>query len=1695
MIDLNREEQEVDPFLARDDEETAVVIRAIPDTAMSLEASTLALLEGGDDTQAIDAYDQTMGVTRDEQPTYMKSKREMLRQQYDKAYQNALLPVLSDSSIPLNIKQSAIESQRQGNNTPVDPVNLLFNESLASESKGESITAEQVRLNLSNKLGAVQKSVADSQAAVNAAIGAKKGNIQRLGELFEQFIPGSDAAFTGMIGYKREGGEVGAAASLLPGTAKKNLSDAVRKMGPEERVAFIKEIASVVKDSSGVFTDVNQLQAESFLAEVAMGNYTNTDKYIDNLFNILDIVGIGSTLKNVGKVTKLAGKLRDSHVAAKQAAVEADMAARMGTRTEPVMDAPTPPTAPSGPIPGVTGDAKITSKPQVKQSAAKIDELEAEYAATLGKTSGKLDKGEVADLLAEKKQLQASLKGTLPQSELRKPGVATQAVERKADINSQIARIDSQIENNAIANRAEQRLAEIEKEKEVLLKDVQSTPAPVDPLAAAIQRAYNQSTFVTNHPRSAGSILYLTNPAKAKALHTQVFLDESGALAKATHGTTREEALLKGVAPQMTDATGRVKKVPDDMEATLREVMASQLGIAVKNSFGGFAFTEKELASARASRVEDYTSVTGLKLNSAMTSFEHDGAKIKVNAVYTTGEGGWLRAEDAVAQAKLSLRKQGIKDTDVEVMRLDGDEYVPVKLDEVRGIDGDYVVRISRDDYLDAEDVKDWDKLDVKRSWLDRFQESGRNEQGSWNRFFMNPASVLHKQITGSMSVADDSAARLTAAFLKVFESKFTEPFMSLPKARRTAVEDYIKEANVKELKFDPAHLATKFSSKEVEILRGWRDAWDTAWVFENLDLVRTLRKDGYQYFDTPNLTAVVKERPKRFDNRHVYDSATDANRVLTDAEIDDIYAKGGYIGEFRRPIDLHGNIMEQVIVRNTPNEYARALNDTDKMLEYRDGYYQVSYKAPKFIDETTVDSRGKTNTVTIAVTGTIGEAEEIVKKLSAQNPDRTYKHRGDERDIKRNTDMYWDMNHVGGRIAQRHRGQLLQNSVGIKQMGALDFIESPADAAMKASLSIGGRMAMRQTIETAKERFVQQFGDLLSKENGFAQFPSSRDGIRKKGERNTKELASARATWEYINYMENGYLNVMDDKLKSALNIFADFAGMQGLNTIEKIARAGSDVNITGTVKGSVFASMIASNPFRQYIVQMNQGLRALAFNPQGFISGKVLEYSKAYMLEVANIRFSPQAEDFIVWYNERGLSQAITRGNLIRGTMLEASGRHGAMDQVADATIGNLRRYGYDKAENGNLVIHGAAVYDKYVRSGADVKDLRVREAMAVETRALTYNMNFADDMPYNQNWMALMFTYFQVPQKGLLQATNRQLSRWERTRLGVADLTFWGLPTGVVAYFAGKDLLLEDEDLRHVLVDGLESWIINRSLTAITGERQNLDLTSLAPTDMDSWGKLMDAFFFDGGIKGMIDNSPAARVFGLSADGRLGLALKTSRDYFMSFTDKAHEYTNPELKDVMDNWGKMSSGWTNYQKARAMWHFGVARDKQGRITDDSVTRMEAVGQLFGFGPKDTSSYYKTMMDSTVKSAKDSAKADVKQLKIMINSYVNGDATGAKATKMFTQQMADAASKPSTQYHAEYMANVMSEMRAPAWQKEMGKLVEMVGFPSLDITRDPFYQSSLDEEKKKQLVEAHTRSVKTWVELEKQAEELRDK
>lgn len=201
------------------------------------------------------------------------------------------------------------------------------------------------------------------------------------------------------------------------------------------------------------------------------------------------------------------------------------------------------------------------------------------------------------------------------------------------------------------------------------------------------------------------------------------------------------------------------------------------------------------------------------------------------------------------------------------------------------------------------------------------------------------------------------------------------------------------------------------------------------------------------------------------------------------------------------------------------------------------------------------------------------------------------------------------------------------------------------------------------------KMRFLEQFKGVIGRnEYGQPVFPANRGEIFKKGIYTDKELADARTTWEYIRSIENGYINAMDNALKNALNGLADLAGKKGYDTLEKLARAGSDVHITGGIKGTVFASFLATNPLRMWLIQPTAALRMFGYNPEGILSGRV----PRLVMEVAEGRLtnslprSKDAQDFNHWFHRTGVTQAITRGNLIRGTLLDAAGRSTAAGKV---------------------------------------------------------------------------------------------------------------------------------------------------------------------------------------------------------------------------------------------------------------------------------------------------------------------------------------------------------------------------------------------------------------------------------------------
>lgn len=1648
------EESSISPFLARDPSE-GVVVRAVSDRSLQVAASTISLLKA-DDLEATNTYQRVMSQPRSDIPTSLYNELENIHLGYLNSQKKVLPGLLADPTIPFAAKEGAIKAVQNGEVGDTNHITELTSQSLIKDSPSSGNTAESIRDLWASRIDDVNNKTVERQKIVDAAKGAKNNNFEQLVDIVEQMaIPMMDGITGAKIASRmKEGGVAGAAA--LPGSYRKQLSDGIRNMDADQRIEFAKRLAPIAVQSSGVITNKNQMNIEAWLQEVVDGKVTTTDEWVENVFNVLDLVGVGMFLRSIPTGVRRANSAFKSSVDAKRAQESAFL-----FRDAPPLETPTP-QGPAPAIPGVNGEA-VAPTPQTRTNAATLQTLENEYASLLEATSGKLDKGQVASLLAEKKQLQESLaKGKLTTKQLAQKGVAQSALERRQNIEAQIQNIDSQIQRNAEAQKAEGRLAEIEKERVQLEKQLDEEPAALNPIVEGIRRASLNSVTGFHNPASPAGIFEVTNPTSAKNLHAQIYF-QSDDLAEPLTGMTKNDTLVKSVTPQIDDGTGKVSKVVDNKEEMIKRVLATQAGLEIKNTYGGLGFTEKELASAvNAKRTDVYENVSGLQINDGMSSFRvsDDGMEYEFSGVYTTGDGGWLRAEQAVEQAAVALRKQGITNKDVEVLSFDGQEYVPVKLSDVVGKDGDYAVRIRLKERISPEDVTNWDSLDVKRNLLDFVETTGENTWGSVQRHILDAASMLHKQITGATSIADDKAARLAQHFIEVFSDQFSTPFMKLPKDRRVAVEQYIKEANIKEIAFDRNALATRFSKEELDVLEGWRDAWDVMWVFENYDLAKSLNRDGFLLFEHPNLRMVVKERAKRYDNRLAYDPATDTVRKLTDAEIDNIYNRGGNIAEARNTVTINGVDTKHIIVRNSGNEVARKVLPTDKLLEYRDGYYQVSYKHPQFIEK--IDTKGERTIV--GVVGSKAEAERVKARLQQSDPANNYATRGDDRKINRDANSnYWDLQHSRGRIAQRHRGQLLQNSVGTKNLGDIDFIESPADSAVRAAHSLGGRLAMRDTMDAMKMRFLEQFKDVVGR-NEFGQpiFPANRGEIFKKGVATDKQLADARTTWEYIRSIENGYINAMDNALKNAMNGIADIAGLKGYDTIEKMARAGSDLHITGAIKGTVFASFLATNPLRMWLIQPVAALRMFGYNPQGILSGRV----PRLVMEVVEGRLANQlpkskdAQDFNHWFHRTGVTQAITRGNLVRGTLLDAAGRSTTAGQVKDATIGNLRKYGYDSAETFNLMIHGAAIYDRYKARGLDVNNTRVMDEMHMELRSVTRNMNLAGDMPYNQNALALLFTYMQVPHKFILQPFDRQLSRADRARLIAADLTWFGLPMTLLSQVVDENLIPENEHLRSFLEDGLTNIMINGIASYITGERQGVDTSTFNPYGLEAFGKLAEQALFDGGIKGMIDNTPAGRVFGLNSDSRIGLAMKMATMYFTS------PYTNDsladavQLKDVARAFAKISSGWTNFEKARAAWVLGQVRDKQGRLTDDQVTAFESVMIALGMNTKDSATFNDVARagGASFKGAEDAARSDAKRIASLINHVALDGREREMVTRLYTQIIMDKSWAPKNIDFNKYLMKLQESTEVSARQKIIENIFEVTKLTDPTSTNGAF-------------------------------------
>lgn len=1066
-------------------------------------------------------------------------------------------------------------------------------------------------------------------------------------------------------------------------------------------------------------------------------------------------------------------------------------------------------------------------------------------------------------------------------------------------------------------------------------------------------------------PTSLGVITRETNPKKGVDITEEAMKNED--VAKAAFRSTPEDVAVHAYGPKPTKPSGKVDPAPPmPPQAGDPTVMKSV------NRDGQINYTASEKASAKASIQTSFQEAVGLKHRSELSSVgSHPDGGLQIKAVYTAGDAGFSSAKDAREQVKLSLRNYGIKDSEITVLERGVDGYTSMSNELTKtganelAKTGDYIVQVDFNTKISPLDVERWSGLDVKNNIFDRVGALTNDNQGSLQRHILDAHSMLHPTITLSANVAVDKASLVSRRITDLGE-EFGNEFRKMSPEDMALVENYIKKANLEGFSHTPSQLLLQegFKPEAVKALVAWRKTWDTIYWLENADLVRNLKASGFQALRTDTDNLLVRKTQMNFNNNRVYNPLTKEVETLRPDEIRKLYDEGGYIGESRTMLPLDGEDIAHVLVKNDTSSYAVGLRETDAILEYRQGYYQVNYDAPVFIDRIVRDSKGvETRRYAVGMARDAVEANlmrEKFAKAEGVSIDDFGAPRENKAQTRAGAEDRMEMTSAMGRSAQRVRGERLQEATQ-PVTGGIDgsLVQDPIDALTNAARSIANRVSMRDWLSSSKARFVEQYGDYISREiNGSKTFPRSLSEIAKPGETVSKGIADARTTWEYINYMEHGYINILDEGLKAGMRTIGWAMGKRGFGLGQRGMEAlASGRGVTGTAKGTAFQLYIALNPARQILVQSHQMVRLTAINP-----GYALVDMVPQLIAVQKARLTGGSTPLLDFVMNSGQIDSITRTNLLTDALTEIThqSRRGLLGRTKDAAT-KISHYsqkiGFEFGESNNVITSLLAFRDLAIRQGKNLDDPAVVDRIYAEARNFTYNMTKAGDQPYNQNAAGLVMQFLQVPHKAIVQPfTNRVMTPKQKASALFTDTVMFGLPGYAIWETWFAESLPEDPVVRESMKRGMEGLAFNSLINIIADEHSALDWTSLSPTSGQGFADLFTRFTEEG-MQGLVSKSPAGQMF-LGTNPRITNFLKNT----MAFAGVRPDLPPVDFYKLSRSFAMLSSGMSNFYKARYIEKWNQVKNSSGKVIVEHATQGEAYGQLFGLPPEKVRRYYDT-------------------------------------------------------------------------------------------------------------------------------------
>jgi len=1123
-----------------------------------------------------------------------------------------------------------------------------------------------------------------------------------------------------------------------------------------------------------------------------------------------------------------------------------------------------------------------------------------------------------------------------------------------------------------------------------------------------------------------------TNASEARRQVAEMIDDGTGETASALTGASREDAILDTVLPEM-GVGGELAGIRDKVgrsTATYEKTLISNANIdeALNDSAIG-ALTRKEVEAANARVVNRLQSAKGVTSRKEMFDFKETETGAKIRGVYGPEEGGWSSAKEARELTAIALRPEGIDSSAITILKKGDDgEFRPVKgLPEE---EGQYLASFDYDYETNFSDViGNWERFDVKRNFLDRASLSAKAKV---NRHVFDPASTLDSHIVFGANAAVDKAARVTKLMLEDAKN-FSDKLNVMDSQKQQDILSYIKEANEKGWKFNKemARAEWNFNDDQLDALQSFRNYWDDVWAIRNRTDAKAMADEGYLVMEDFATDTRFFGRPRRSQNvdtnKAVFDPVKGETTSITREELKLLEEQGGGIIQLRRPMDYDGVVTDYVLT--TKAGQTRGVTKSDIVYPYREGYYEVNYTQPHFIVKEVTDGT-RTYQKAVATAETFEDAQLYIQRLAKTDPDGVYTRRGDIKDRNELAGFEQDMYESYGHGRQRARGKRLEDATAVVRNTEQDNIKGPVDAMIDTSRLMGNRVAMTDYMNATKQRFMETYADVLPKKNGMTQFPSRLEDIGDASNATSRQVSDARTTFEYIAYLEHGYINGMSEVSKSALRTAADALGARGFGKLEKLARKASEASLTDTAKSAAFQLYIALNPLRQGLLNAHQSALLLAnfpsyaLNPRGmtadFTAMADLALSGGKNLKVLAKATNRSEEELRFMYREfqkSGLEDSIDVQNMVRGTLTEfAEGTRFSQStarKVVGASVGGVRKVGFDSGEWVNMATSWLAHYNR-ASEGAKALTKTDLHKVGAEARNYTFNMNRAGDMPYNQNSFGLLAQFFQVPHKALLQLTNRGLSRNERARLGLYNALAYSLPAGAMYSIFG-DILPDYEknpEVHNAIVQGLEFYMWNKMIEGMTGLDSEIDFSSLSPSDpYGIWEVIHGIFTTETGS--LLSASPAGSlIFGNNP--RITNLAKTAARFFNVTEDFKGDPTT--MSHVFNDMAHLSSGYSNYYRAKMAVEHGKLYSSRGEVVDPSVSTPEAIALAFGFPTMDAAREY--ALNNKIYKTKEAARKDVDKWYNEYTTRLNREGITAKeidyTVKVMSQGMLAFADSP---------------------------------------------------------------------------------